>query len=161
MKRQGATSKLQKVVKEKRFIDVETGVEEMVPVISMENKDYNFQKIFLGHILDAIDSIGNQKIKVLMWMIENRDSENRVVGTHRSLAENIGCAKQTVTSVMGSLMEHGVIKQVSSGIYQLNPAAIWKGSHGKRMRVMLDYGEAEKKTKSPAKKSKKDDHISP
>jgi hypothetical protein len=148
-KRKPVTTKLRKIVEERRFIDAETGEEDSIPVISMEEKDCNFQKIFLGHILDAINSIGNQKIKVLMWMIENRDAENRIVGTHRSIAEVTGCAKQTVTSVIKSLMEHDVIRLVQQGVYQLNPDVIWKGSHGKRKRVLLDYGKSEEKSSKP------------
>lgn len=152
MKRKGATSKVQKIVEEKRYIDVETGEEIVVPVLTMKEGDANFQKIFLGHILEAINSIGNQKVKVLMWMIQVRDTENRIFATQRSIAEETGCAKQTVTTLLASLTKHGIIKQLSPGVYQLSPDAIWKGGHGKRMRVLLDYGKAElsqKKTKSP------------
>lgn len=156
MKRKGATSKIQKLVDYKRYVDSETGEVVEIPVVSMQEKDCNFQKIWLGHILDAINSIGNQKIKILMWMIENRDSENRVFGSHRSIAEDTKCAKQTVSSVMASLVKHNAIKNIGVGIYQLNPDLIWKGAHGKRNRVLLDYGDnvkAEKKPKKPKKEA--------
>ncbi len=162
MKRKGATTKIRKIVEEKRYIDAESGEEITVPVISMEEGDYNYQKIFLGHILDAINSIGNQKIKVLMWLIQNRDSENRVFATQRSIAEETKCAKQTVTTLLSSLTKHGIIKQLTPGLYQLSPEAIWKGGHGKRMRVLLDYGKVEVPEKKPkANASKKPDLLTP
>jgi hypothetical protein len=46
-------------------------------------------------------------------------------------------------------MEHDVIRLVQQGVYQLNPDVIWKGSHGKRKRVLLDYGKSEEKSSKP------------
>jgi hypothetical protein len=51
-----------------KYIHQETGVVEDFNVLSVEDCDANFQKIWLAHILTAIDEIGNAKMKILNYL---------------------------------------------------------------------------------------------
>ncbi len=45
--------------------------------------DVGFHKLWIGHILETIDEVGNAKVKVLFWLMRNMDSGNMVKATVR------------------------------------------------------------------------------
>ena len=52
--------------------------------------DVGFHKLWIGHILETIDEVGNAKVKVLFWLMRNMDSGNMVKATVRQIAERSG-----------------------------------------------------------------------
>lgn len=137
--KQATTKKLQKCIGRKEYLDPRTGKKESFDVVSMENKDFNFQKIWLGHLLMALDILGNRKVKVLSWLLENRNRDNQVLVSQRELAEKCGVSKQTVTTTLKALQDADAIKKVRPGVYLLNPDLIFKGGSGKRWRLLIEY----------------------
>src|SRR5699024_12659903 len=73
------TRKKVKFLGTKEFIDASTGEKETMQVTNIEERDANFHKIWLGHMLESLDMIGNQKIRVAMFI----RSEERRVGKER------------------------------------------------------------------------------
>ena len=121
--------------------DITKEIIEEVPTISM-NTDKNFEKIWLGHIVDALDMIGNQKIKVILHMMKHRTkSNNMFLGTQREIAKDTGVSLKTVNFTIKALKEANFLQEVRSGNYQLNPDFIFKGQSGNRMRIMLEYNK--------------------
>ena len=55
------TRKKVKVVGTETYINQKTGELQEMQVIDIEERDANFHKLWLGHILQSIDLIGNQK----------------------------------------------------------------------------------------------------
>ena len=76
-----------KIIVYEQRINPATGKIHDVQVISCEDRDFNFNKIWLGHIVQALDLIGNQKIKVLNYLLENKNKENIVIGTLDQVAK--------------------------------------------------------------------------
>src|SRR5699024_10160634 len=72
-----------KLLKNKEFIDASTGEKETMQVTNIEERDANFDKIWLGHMLESLDMIGNQKIRVAMFIMENINKENELIMTYR------------------------------------------------------------------------------
>src|SRR5699024_11795486 len=70
------TRKKVKFLGTKEFIDASTGEKETMQVTNIEERDANFHKIWLGHMLESLDMIGNQKIRVAMFIMENINKEN-------------------------------------------------------------------------------------
>ena len=127
----------------KQYIDAETGEVRDFNVVSMEEKDFNFQKLWLGHILEAIQEIGNAKMQVLMYLIQHRNkSNNAIIKTAEKMAQEIGITRQTVSQTLKILEEHNIIKRVTGAVY-LNPDVIFKGSKNKRMNVLIEYHNVE------------------
>ena len=56
------TSKKQKLVGTQTYIDSSTG--EAIPMIitSIEDRDFNFHKVWLEHLIMSLDEITNRKI---------------------------------------------------------------------------------------------------
>src|SRR5699024_12010818 len=77
------------------FIDASTGEKETMQVTNIEERDANFHKIWLGHMLESLDMIGNQKIRVAMFIMENINKENELIMTYRVIAEKTNTSLQT------------------------------------------------------------------
>ena len=153
-KKQATTTKKVKVVGTKQYVDSLTGEVETMQVISIEERDFNFHKIWLKSILSTFDLIGNKKVKLAMWIIDHLDSENKLIGTQRAIATQAGCSLSTVSETMKSLQEADFLQKINSGAYRINPDIIFKGSRTDRMNVLFEYRkEADKGAASTNKTS--------
>lgn len=130
-------------LKQKELMDLETG--EMINTLQIENKgkDINFNKIFIGHIIEAVEAIGNKKVEVLMYLFSVKNSDNQIIKTQAEMEKETKISRKTISDTLKVLREHNVIKKKSSSVYQLNPNAIFKGQGKKRMDILLSYEEIE------------------
>lgn len=135
------TSKKQKFVDVRTFTDNETG--EIIPmqVTEITDKDFNFHKLWLRHFIDSLDKITNKRIELAYWILDNLDNENKLIATQRTIAEKTKISLDTVRITMKALQEGEppFLIKIQSGVYQVNPEIIWKGSHGSRMGVCYNY----------------------
>lgn len=135
------TSKKQKLVGIQEYVNANTG--EIVPmqVVSIEDKDFNFHKVWLQHLVNSFDGISNQKLKLAFWIIENLDKENQLIMTQRTISKKSGISLDTVSKTMKALQKGNpaFLIKINSGAYRVNPNIIWKGSHSSRMGVIFDY----------------------
>lgn len=138
-KKQATTTRKVKVVGTKQYVDSLTGEVETMQVISIEERDFNFHKIWLKSILSTFDLIGNKKVKLAMWIIDHLDSENKLIGTQRAIANQAGCSLFTVNETMRALQEADFLQKINSGAYRINPDIIFKGSRTNRMNVLFEY----------------------
>ena len=76
-----------KVIGTETYIKQDTGEIAEMQVVKIEERDANFHKLWLGHILQSIDLIGNQKTKLAFWILDNLDSNNQLIMTQRKIAE--------------------------------------------------------------------------
>lgn len=137
------TKSKQLIVGKKQYINEETGVVEDFNVIKTEDTDFNFQKIWLAHLLEALDIVGNRKIKVLNWMLENKNNENQILGTQREIAQSVSVSVPVVNETIKMLMSVKALKKVRNGVYVLNPDIMFKGYNQKRMNLLLQYEKIE------------------
>ena len=139
------TRRKMKIVGKQAYIDQETGEMNEVQVIDIEEREANFHKIWLSHILNSIDLIGNQKTKLAFWILDNIDSENQLIMTQRKIAKNSGISLYTVSETLKVLMDSNFLQKINSGAYRVNPNVLWKGGKSARMNVLFKYHQNEKK----------------
>src|SRR5699024_2273444 len=137
------TRKKVKFIGNKEFIDASTGEKETMQVTIIEERDANFHKIWLGHMLESLDMIGNQKIRVAMFIMENINKENELIMTYRVIAEKTNTSLQTVSETMKALQESNLLSKIRNGYYRVNPDVIFKGGRNDRMNVLLRYSKGE------------------
>ena len=142
------TRRKMKIVGKQAYIDQETGEMNEVQVIDIEERDANFHKIWLSHILNSIDLIGNQKTKLAFWILDNIDSENQLIMTQRKIAKNSGISLYTVSETLKVLMDSNFLQKINSGAYRVNPNVLWKGGKSARMNILLKYHHNEKTDKT-------------
>ncbi|EKA5862861.1 replication/maintenance protein RepL [Vibrio alginolyticus] len=127
------------VIKREEYINKKTGELEVFDVIKQESTDFNFNKVWLGLLMQSIDAVGNKKMQVLRWLMENKNSNNEILGTQQEISNLIGVSKPIVSQTIKALKEIDAIRQPRSGTLMLNPDLIFKGRKEKRMKILLDY----------------------
>ena len=105
--------------------------------------DVGFEKLWVGHILETVEEVGNAKMKVLFWLIRNKDRRNMIYAGVNEIAEKTGVGRATVARLMSSLRKANVVRLEYGGRWMLNPAIVFKGSHAKRMNVLIRYHSME------------------
>lgn len=141
----GTTRKKVKVIGTETYINQKTGAIEEMQVMNIEERDANFHKLWLGHILQSIDLIGNQKTKLAFWILDNLNKENQLIMTQRKIAEKTGISYQTVSLTIKALTESNFLIKINSGAYRVNPEVLFKGGKNDRLNVLIQYNN-EKKT---------------
>lgn len=133
------THKKVKVIGHETYIKQDTGELAEMQVVQIEERDANFHKLWLGHILQSIDLIGNQKTKLAFWILDNLNSENQLIMTQRKIAEKSGISYQTVSLTLKALIESNFLIKINSGAYRVNPDVLFKGGKQNRLNVLLQY----------------------
>lgn len=126
----------------RRLRDEDTGevFETQVVERSVAAGDVGFHKIWLGHILELVEEVGNAKMLVLVWLLKNADAQNQILASMREIAEGCGVGIATVQRLMTALQRANVIvRPTRYGPWRLNPAVIFAGTHQKRMNVLIRY----------------------
>ena len=98
------TTKKQKFVGYKELIDQETGEIYPMQMNTIEDRDFNFHKVWLQNLVQGIDEIANQKLRLAFWIIENLNKENQLIMTQRQIAENTGISIQSKNTELNGLM---------------------------------------------------------
>lgn len=128
------------------WINQRTG--EIIETLTLNQKikgdvDVGFEKLWVGHILEAVQEVGNAKMQVLFWLIRNKDRNNMVRATLDDIAAKTGASRSTVARLMASLRKANVVRLEYGGRWMLNPAVVFKGSHDRRMNVLIRYKSME------------------
>ena len=109
------TSKKVKIIGRQQYINANDGTVEDFQVVTIEERDFNFHKIWLEHIINSLDLIGNQKTKLAFWIINNLDKENKLTMTYRQIADKSKISLDTVRVTMKSLMKSNFIERINQG----------------------------------------------
>lgn len=138
------TSKKQRFVGSKELIDPKTGEVYPVQVNAIEDRDFNFHKIWLQHLINSFDEISNQKLRIAFWIIDHLDRENKLIMTQRAIADETNISLQTVNKTLTALQRSNppfLVKINKCGAYRVNPDILWKGSYSNRMGVIYQYND--------------------
>ena len=137
---------------------------EVIPmqVQSITDSDFSFHKVWLRNLITSLEDISNQKLKLAFWIIDHLNSENQLIMTQEVIAQksgiSIGTVKETMKRLQGKGENGGSVPflvKINSGAYQVNPDVIFKGSHGKRMGILLEYSENVTTEEKRAKRAQK------
>lgn len=142
------TTKKQKFVGYKILVDPETGETYPMQMNVMEDRDFNFHKVWLQHLVNSLDSISNQKLRLAFWIIDHLDRENQLIMTQRAIADATNMSTKTVNTTLKALCEApegspAFLQRINSGAYRVNPEVIFKGSHSNRMGICYEYKETD------------------
>ena len=147
------TTKKQKFVGYKTLTDLETGEQYPMQMNVLEERDFNFHKVWMQHLVNSLDAISNQKLRLAFWIIDNLDKENQLIMTQRVIADKSGMSLQTVSRTLKTLCEStegnpAFLQKINSGAYRVNPEVLFKGSHSNRMGICYEYRRVEQEQKN-------------
>lgn len=137
------TQKKVKLIGKETYINAETGEIQEMQVTSVEERDFNFHKVWMKSFIATLDIVGNQKSKLCFWIIDNLDKENKLCYTYRQLSEKTGMSLDTIRITMKILLDADFLRKQNQGCYIVNPDIVFKGSRSGRMNILTQYHEAQ------------------
>ena len=147
------TVKKAKIIGQEEYINTKTGEIETMDVIRLEDRDFNFHKVWMRNFISTLDIIGNQKAKVCFWIIENLTKDNRLLFTYRGISDATGISLDTVSKTMKVLLDADFLRKSDVG-YIVNPNILFKGQRSNRMNILNQYQAGTQITISKAEKIK-------
>lgn len=111
-----------------------------VDVILKEIPRVGFAITYLSTIINMIESIGNKKMQVVKYILQNMDSNNKLSETVREIAKGSGCSLQTVQETLSLLENCGVIAR-KTGTVMLSPKLMHKGNAARERFLMTKFVE--------------------
>ena len=109
-----------------------------VDVVLKEIPRTGFAITYLSTIINMIESIGNKKMQVVKYILQNMDSNNKLSETVREISKGSGCSLQTVQETLTLLENCGVVAR-KTGTVMLSPKLIHKGNAQKERYLMTKF----------------------
>ena len=139
MKKQKGTNGAVHYVGTKKLVGLETGEQFEAQTIVKTIGDREFKKLFLSAVLDKLDGFSNAKMKFLVWLLENADRQNRVIGTIKQLSDMSGISFATVARLMPILKDSDILRQQAPSVYMINPDLVTSVTSSKRGALLVKY----------------------
>jgi len=111
-----------------------------VDVVLKEVPRTGFAITYLSTIINMIESIGNKKMQVVKYILQNMDSNNKLSETVREVAKGSECSIQTVHETLTLLENCGVIAR-KTGTIMLSPKLAHKGNAARERFLMTKFIE--------------------
>lgn len=111
-----------------------------VDVVIKEIPRVGFAITYLATIVQMIESIGNKKMQVVKYILQNMDSNNKLSETVREIANGSGCSLQTVNDTLKILEDCQIIAR-KTGTVMLSPKLAHKGNAQKERFLMTKFFE--------------------
>lgn len=125
-------------------VDINTGeIIDQRSVVEFEKnvggRDERFVVAYLAEIINLIDNLGNKKMKVVKYILQNMNkSNNTMFCTTRELSNKLKMSTTTVNSTLIALEKANIIKRRTGGI-MLSPHLLNCWSAQKEASMMVTY----------------------
>lgn len=135
------TEKLVKYIGTEQWLNPRTGDIEEFQVTNIQERDFNFSKVWMKNFIMTLDMVGNQKTRLALWIIDNLTKENQLIATFRGMSEETGISLDTVRLTMKILQEANFLRKSGNGVYTVNPDIYFKGTRNARLNILNQYQE--------------------
>jgi len=127
------TKKLETEIQKRKLVDVETGEELELPVITRHiTKDKDFDKIFSGILLSVLGEISGKRAKVILHLIERRNiKDNSVIVNQKALSSELRFSRDTIFKALKFAYDKKILLK-ANGITYVNPDIVFKGNPNRR-----------------------------
>jgi hypothetical protein len=119
-----------------------------VQQIVVEDKDANFEKIWIYNAAEALNALSGKKARVLWYLFRKKDRQNQVLKSGMEISEALHLSYGTVASALSILQKYDVICR-RTRLITVNPDVIFRGKRDARLRARKEFGEvkAEKRNR--------------
>ena len=142
------------ISKSTKYVD-ETGEHEMTET-EIYKKYYggpHFYRVWLSDLLFHLNLISNSRqMDILFYILDNVNSDNIFIGTHRDIAEKTEASTKTVNKIIKKMIEVDLMTVKQRGVYMIKPTLMMKGDNIKKHKLVIEYENIEKKLKSQEEK---------
>jgi hypothetical protein len=144
------------------LIDPTTGESFNFDVISKNGDTLDkrgWRRVIMSDLMSAVEQIGNQKIRVLEYLIDKMDTNNQINKTIIQMSKESNISYKTVCDTLKALKECNLIKKYG-GVYVLNCGVISTyGKSEKNGYLLIEYGFNGKSIVKIKEKNKNDKDI--
>jgi len=121
------------------YINAVTGELHEMQVMEVTERDSNFQKLWVGQILEAVDALSTKRLKIVLWLIqESARHRNLIPMTVRQMADELRVSKVTVNKTLVLLEAHDIIRRETGRVW-VNPDVVYKGGTNGRLEILTRY----------------------
>jgi len=113
---------------EVRLLNMKTGETTVLDSLVSSDKPDRWDKVYTKNLARMLDVIGDEKTRVLAYLIKRKDNFNGINTTMKEIHETTGVSMATVGRVMKMLQKHDYIHKVRNGKWRLSPRIICNGS---------------------------------
>jgi predicted transcriptional regulator len=132
----------------KELVDPQTG--EIIPceIISQDVQGRrNFYIMYMSNMMKLFDIFGGQKYKLLEFIIDNMDSEQKLVMTIKEISQKSHISRQTVIDTLRILEQNNLIVR-KTGCIMLNPKLFNNKSTSGEQSLLIKYNQIKKDNNS-------------
>lgn len=130
----------------RRFKDLDTGeIIEMDYIKKSVGHSFKkgWRRIYLADFLSILDEIGNAKIKVMEFILDSLDSNNKLTLSIADVARKVNITYKTVHTTFKALEEKKLIKKIGTAWVVMPDIVSSFGSDAKNARLLTEYTEEE------------------
>ena len=145
-------SKRPPAVQEKAYIEIDLrelrengnvviiGDQIIATMITTRVPKGNFEIVYTADLFEIVEKLGNQKMQVLKYLLENKDGYNQVNASNTELAKAVGCSRPTVIDTLKIMSDAGLVQRKNS-VIMISPNLMIKGNRMREAYLMRKYEE--------------------
>lgn len=112
----------------------------IAPTITTKVPRGKFEVTYTAELIGLLEKLGNKKIQVFSYLLENKDSNNSINTSVRDLAKATNTSNKTVQDTLKILQDAGLLTREKS-VYMLSPQLMVKGNQMREAYLMRKYEE--------------------
>lgn len=116
----------------------------IAPMITTRVPKGNFEIVYTADLFEIVEKLGNQKMQVLKYLLENKDAYNQVNASNTELAKAVGCSRPTVIDTLKIMSDAGLVQRKNS-VIMISPNLMIKGNRMREAYLMRKYEEISEK----------------
>lgn len=128
------------ISQEEIFINERTGEKIKAQTIVKRLDRKGFEITYLAYLFELFDILGNKKMQVFRYILENKNYDNQLMITTRELAEKAKVTYLTAQRTLVLLEERGLIKRRTGGL-MIIPKIAHKGDTNREKNLMIKFKE--------------------
>ena len=112
----------------------------IAPEISTKAPRGKFEIVYTAELFGLLQKLGNRKIQVLSYLLENKDNQNSLNMTNTEIAKNIGVSRKTVVETMKVLEDADLLRRKGT-VIMFSANFMVKGSRLREAYLMHKFEE--------------------
>jgi DNA-binding transcriptional regulator YhcF (GntR family) len=125
------------------WVNTRTGEVIKANQIIKKTERNGFMITYLSAIINLIETLGNRKMQVVKYILENMDkSTNTLILTNRELAKKANVSLDTVSKTLTILKKAKIITS-KTGAIMINPELVHRGNKSKEQYLLTKFQEFE------------------
>ncbi|WP_252236189.1 replication/maintenance protein RepL [Clostridium sp. ZS1] len=123
------------------WINTRTGETIKANQIIKKTDRNGFMITYLSAIINLIETLGNRKMQVVKYILENMDkSTNTLILTNRELAKKANVSLDTVSKTL-TILKKAKIVTSRTGAIMINPELVHRGNVSKEQYLLTRFQE--------------------